>query len=128
MNTIRILLADQYKVSKEILNGIQLTTPQIELVANAVDGHEALRLVQLKRPDIVIFAEKLEQLDGITAAEHLCLLQPDIGVLMIIENENETVQARIRKIGVQGWVSRRDLRTELPAAVHKLVSLLRHSA
>ncbi len=123
MSIIRVLVADKVEMTKSTLlrnNGVL-----IEVVGESDDGHEALRLVQTTRPDIAIFAENLHSLDGLSAAEQLHMLQPDIGLLLIVDQEDEERKTRAVNIGVNYHLHRSLVEKDLTSAIKDVADQMR---
>ncbi|MEE1735020.1 response regulator transcription factor, partial [Streptomyces sp. BE147] len=57
--------------------------PQVEVVAEAGDGHEAIALARLHRPDVVLLDIQMPGLDGLTAVARLNRELPAVGVIML---------------------------------------------
>ena len=123
MSIIRVLVADKVEMTKSTLlrnNGVL-----IEVVGESDDGHEALRLVQTTRPDIAIFAENLHSLEGLSAAEQLPMLQPDIGLLLIVDQEDEERKTRAVNIGVNYHLHRSLVEKDLTSAIKDVADQMR---
>jgi len=124
MGTIRVLLADQHEATQTTLSSARNNSHPLELVGVAHDGHEALRLVQTTRPDVAVFAQNLSELDGISAAEQLHLLQPDLGLVVITENNDEPTLDRVSQIGVHRSLPRETAVSKLVQTVIDVMEML----
>ena len=122
MGMIRVLLAERDSQLRETIHGAPVGARTIEVVGTAADGNEALRLVQTSRPDVAVFMQDLPLLDGVTAAEHLRLLQPDIGVVVIALDEAETIRDRVLQSGAHHLIHG-STTTDLLAAVCRAAGL-----
>ena len=78
--SIRVLITDDHSIVREGLTLILETTDDIEVVGEAADGAEALRLVAEHQPDVVLMDLRMPGMDGLTAIEHLQrdYPQPDV--------------------------------------------------
>ena len=69
--TIRVLIVDDQALVRAGFRMILDTQPDIDVVGEAADGHEAVRLAQLEHPDVVLMDIRMPALDGIAATRLL---------------------------------------------------------
>ncbi|AWZ05858.1 MULTISPECIES: response regulator transcription factor [unclassified Streptomyces] len=90
MTPLRILIADDNPVVRAGLAALLAVTEGIEVVAQAADGREALRLARLHAPAVVLLDVRMPGVDGISALPHLVRLAP---VLMLTySRESEVIR------------------------------------
>lgn len=65
MEKIRILLADDHPILREGLRAVLETQPDFEVIAEAANGHEAMRLALALQPDILLLDLEMPLLDGV---------------------------------------------------------------
>ena len=70
---IRALVADDQEIVREGFSALLATQPDIEVVAAAADGAEAVRLSREHAPDVVLMDVRMPVMDGIEATRQLCL-------------------------------------------------------
>ncbi len=73
---IRVLIADDSLVAREMLAQILLTDPEIEVIGQAKDGAEAVEMVEKLRPDLVTMDIHMPRLDGLKATERIMAFTP----------------------------------------------------
>ena len=80
--TIRLLLADDHRMLRE---GLRRTMEEegLEVVGEAADGEEALRLAAALRPDVVLMDVTMPVLDGVEATRQLHEHLPEIPVVIL---------------------------------------------
>jgi DNA-binding NarL/FixJ family response regulator len=80
--SVRVLVADDHELVRTGLRMILDTQPDIEVVAEAADGREAVNLARELRPDVCLFDVRMPELDGIEATR--LLAAPDVDDPMAI--------------------------------------------
>ncbi|MFT4135891.1 response regulator [Microbacterium sp.] len=104
--TIRVLVADDQELVRTGLSMILGAEPDIEVVGQAVDGHEAVALARSLRPDVCLFDIRMPGLDGIEATRALAGpgVQDPLAVVIITTFDlDEYVFAALRA-GAKGFL------------------------
>src|SRR5688572_24520427 len=83
VSTIRVLLADDQALFREGLHTLLSLQPDLEVVGEAENGAEVLRLAAALRPDVVLMDVQMPQLDGVAATRRLRAEQPECRVIML---------------------------------------------
>jgi DNA-binding NarL/FixJ family response regulator len=79
----RVLIADDRARSRNGLQALLSTYPGIEVVGEAGDGREALRLVQLYEPDVVVMDVRMPGGDGLAATRGIKAQWPGVRVVVL---------------------------------------------
>ena len=101
--TIRLLLADDHRMLRE---GLRRTLEEegLEVVGEAADGEEALRLAAKLRPDVVLMDVTMPVLDGVEATRQLHDHLPEIPVVILTMHSDREVLARAIRAGAAGYL------------------------
>ena len=101
--TIRLLLADDHRMLRE---GLRRTLEEegLEVVGEAADGEEALRLAAKLRPDVVLMDVTMPVLDGVEATRQLHEHLPEIPVVILSMHADREVLARAIRAGAAGYL------------------------
>lgn len=114
---IRVLLADDEVIVRAGVKAILAAAPDIEVVAEAGDGREALELARAHRPDVALLDIRMPVLDGLAAAARFRQVAPDVAVVMLTTfSEDEYIAAALDS-GASGFLLKSGDPYELMAAV-----------
>lgn len=75
-----------------------------EVVAEAVNGHEAIELVGVHLPDIVLMDLRMPELDGLAATKFISVEWPEVKVVALTASENSTDLFQAVKLGAHGYL------------------------
>ncbi len=117
MKPIRALLADDHTLVRAGIRGLLQGLPGVEVVGEAEDGHEALRLAEALRPDVVLLDIGMPGLNGLEVAGRLAALDPSIRVLILSMHTSEEYVLRALRAGCAGYLLKRSAVSELEVAV-----------
>jgi len=115
---IRILIADDHAVVRSGLRGLLKTDPDLEVVGEAEDGSEVLRLAETLHPDMVLLDITIPPEDGIKTARRLKEKYPDLIVLFLTMHEDESLLHEALRAGGAGYVIKRTEESEIIRAIH----------
>ena len=101
--SIKILIVDDHEVVRCGLRSLVAGT-DIEVVAEAESGEEAVRLVAAHKPDVVLMDIRMPGGDGLTALGRIKLDHPEMPVLVLSTYDNPTYVARAVALGAAGYV------------------------
>ena len=114
----RVLIVDDDDLMRAGLAAVLSTDATIEVVGEAANGREAVDLVSLDSPDVVLMDVRMPELDGIAATAALARTAPSTKILILTTfDEDELVFAALRS-GASGFLLKRTRPEDLVAAVH----------
>jgi DNA-binding NarL/FixJ family response regulator len=116
---IRIIIADDHEVVRSGLRTLFGGT-DIQIVAEAATGEEAVRLTEKHKPDLVLLDIRMAESDGLNALGRIKLNRPDIPVLMLSTYDNPTYIARAVALGASGYLMKGVSRDELLSAIRRV--------
>ncbi|MER5424754.1 response regulator transcription factor [Streptosporangium roseum] len=115
---IRVLLADDEAMIRAGVRAILAADPEIEVVAEAGDGREAIDLVLSHRPDVVLLDIRMPRMDGLAAVAELRRVAPGTAVVMLTTFGEDDYIARALGEGAGGFLLKSGDPRELLAGIH----------
>ena len=101
---MRVLLADDHSIVRRGMRSLLETESSIEVVAEAADGLEALRLCEEHHPDLLILDVAMPKLNGIDVAARTQKMQPPPLALMLSMHLDESYVMRSINAGARGYL------------------------
>lgn len=117
MNTIRVLLAEDHTLVRAGIRALLQTLPDVEVVAEAGDGREALQLIQTTRPDVVLLDIAMPGLNGLDAAARITKDHPTARLIMLSGHAGEEYVAQALRAGAAGYLLKDSAVAELELAI-----------
>ena len=102
--TVRVLIADDQTLFRVGLARLLEEDPRVEIVGQAGDGAEAVKLAGSVMPDVILMDLKMPNVDGIEATKQILAKHPSVKVLLLttFEADNHVIQAL--KAGASGYI------------------------
>ena len=119
---MKILVADDHTLMRAGLVSLIARLPEMEVVAEAEDGRQALRLVRDLQPDIVLMDIAMPGLNGLEAAERIHGILPAVKIIILSMHASEEYVAQALKAGASGYLLKDAATAELEMAL-KSVSM-----
>jgi two-component system, NarL family, response regulator NreC len=113
MADMRILIGDDHTLVRQGLRKILEEQPDWEVVAQASDGREAVRLALAVQPDVAILDIGMPLLNGIDATRQIVRRLPAIAVLILSMHSEEAYITQALKAGARGYLLKDSADTEL---------------
>lgn len=116
----RLLIADDHGVVRKGLRLLLEQYPEIEVVGEAANGREAVRLAAELSPNVVLMDVAMPLLNGIDAAEQIRRSNDQIGVIMLTMHADEGYLLRALNAGVRGYLLKECAEDDLLRAVQSV--------
>ncbi len=116
-NKLRILIAEDHEI---VRNGLKLTIesqPDMEVVGEAGNGREAIRLAEELTPDIILMDVSMPLLNGLTASAKLSRIMPEVKILTLTRHTDDAYLQEMLQAGVCGYILKQSAPDELIRAV-----------
>lgn len=117
MNPITVLLAEDHTIVRKGLLSLLQDETDIDVVGEAADGHEAVRLARQLQPDVVIMDITMPLLNGLEATRHIKRDRADTCIVVLTVHSTEEYIYQILKAGASGYIIKQAAPSELVMAI-----------
>jgi two-component system, NarL family, response regulator NreC len=115
---IRVVIVDDHDLLREGIRALLEQDPVFQVVGEAGDGQEAIRLVTRLRPDVVLMDVSLPGgVGGLEAAETIVADCPEVKIIILTQYENREYIKRAIRIGARGYLLKRSVSAQLKEAI-----------
>jgi two-component system response regulator NreC len=117
--SIRIVLADDHVLVRQGLKSL-LEREKFQVVAEASDGQDALRLAETHHPDIAVLDISMPTLNGIETARELGRSCPKTKAILLTQHEEDQYIHEALEAGVKGYVLKNQVASDLLQAIQRV--------
>jgi len=117
LKTIRILLADDHTLVRAGIRALVERLPDVEVIAEAKDGREALQLIADHQPDLVLMDIAMPALNGLETTARISKDFPNVRVIILSMHVNEEYVHEALRAGAAGYLLKRAATAELGEAI-----------
>ena len=117
MSDIRVLLADDHGIVRKGLRFLLERQPGVDVIGEASDGREAVKLAEELAPNVVIMDVAMPALNGIDATMQIMKTHPKTGVIMLSMHSDEAYLVRALSAGAKGYLLKESAEVDLLRAV-----------
>ena len=118
----RVLIADDHGIVRRGIRTLLETEPGVEVVGEAADGREALRLCQTLKPDVAILDVAMPQLNGIDVTAQSVKVDPNLKVVILSMYADETYIVRALTAGARSYLLKEATEEDLLPALRAVIA------
>ncbi|MFF1871810.1 response regulator [Kitasatospora herbaricolor] len=122
MDPIRVVVADDQELVRAGFGMILDAQPDIEVVAEAADGAQAVEAVREHRPDVLLLDVRMPVMDGLEAARQVCARYPETKVIMLTTFDVDDYVFDALYAGASGFLLKDVRRDDLAHGVRMVAS------
>ncbi len=122
MEPTRILIADDHPHFRDGLRALLLSAPDVEVVGEARDGQEAIKLAARLQPDVILMDLNMPGTGGIEATRRILHTSPHISVLVVSMHEDDDSVFAALQAGARGYLLKGALKAEILRAIRAVTS------
>ena len=119
---IKVLLADDHSIVRAGLRRIVEESGDMEVIAEAADGREAIQLAHEQLPDVAVVDISMPGLDGLEVITQLRNYYPKLPILILTMHEEGQYVVRAIEAGAMGYITKQSAPEQLVKAIHKVHS------
>lgn len=120
MSKIRVLICDDHTILREGIRLLLNAQPDMEVVAEAVDGREAVDKAAECKPDVILMDIAMPLLNGLEATRQIRRDNPNARVLVLTMYESDEYIAQMLEAGAAGYVLKKVAGSELVYAIRSV--------
>ena len=117
---LRVLIADDIQETRRNTRLMLATIDDVEVVAIAANGIQAVQLAKEHHPDIVLLDINMPEMDGLTAFRNISQIHPDTGCIIISAEKDSTTLRTAISLGVQEYLIKPFTIDELESAIGRV--------
>jgi len=117
MAPIRVLLADDHVLIRAGISALLQRIPDLTVVAEADDGRDALQLIAMHHPNIVLLDISMPELNGLEVAERVAREFPDVRVIILSMHATSDYVLKAMRVGASGYLLKGARLAELELAI-----------
>lgn len=117
---IKVLLADDHSIVRAGLRSLIEETGDLEVLAEAADGHEAIKLALSEPVDVAVVDISMPGMDGLEVIGQLQAQRPELPILVLTMHEEEQYVVRTISAGAKGYITKRSAPEQLVGAIRQL--------
>ncbi|GHH43764.1 response regulator transcription factor [Lentzea cavernae] len=121
MSQARVLICDDQELMRSALRMIVNSQDDLELVGEAADGAQAVRLAAEHRPDLVLMDVRMPVLDGVEATRRVCEVSPNTKVLVITTFDLDEYVEQALRHGASGFLLKDATSEEMLVAIRAVL-------
>jgi DNA-binding NarL/FixJ family response regulator len=122
MKSIRVLLAEDHALVRAGMCALLESLENIEVVAQASDGHEACALIEEHLPDIAVLDISMPGMNGLEATARILRTHPEVRVMILSMFSSEEYVLQALRLGASGYLIKDSGLSELELAIRAVAA------
>ncbi len=115
---IRVMTVDDHPIFRDGLGAMLSAHEDLDLVAEAADGAEAIRMFRIHRPDVTLMDLSMPQMAGADAIAKIVAEFPDAQIIAVTTFQGDADVRRALEAGARGYLIKDVLRHDVVSAIH----------
>ena len=115
--SIAVVVADDHAIVREGIVSLLNAEPDLVVLGEAADGHEAVELVMRVHPHVAVLDVSMPRLNGVTAAAQIRRALPEVEVVVLTVHADRAYVTQALAAGVRGYVLKQAVAAELARAI-----------
>jgi len=121
-NKISVLLVDDHNLVRRGFRRMLEDEPDIEVVGEAADGREAIRLAKRLKPQVIVMDCALPEVNGLMATRQILTHSPSCAILMLSMHSEDTLVRQALDAGARGYVLKNAIDLDLATAIRRVAA------
>ena len=117
---IRVVIADDHQILREGLTQLLQAAGDLQVIAEAADGHQALELVRTRDFDVLLLDMSMPGKSGVDLIRQVKSERPRLRILVLSMHEEHQYAVRAIRAGASGYLTKESAAGELVAAIRKV--------
>lgn len=122
MNPIKIVLADDHELVRDGIKSLLESEKEFHVVAEASDGKEALEVIAVQNPDLLIVDIRMPKMNGLEVVKEMTNSFPNIKKLVLSMHDSEEYVVEAIQAGADGYLLKGSSKSEFLKALHTISS------
>src|SRR3984957_17593503 len=119
---VRVMIADDHPLVRSGLRALLERDGEVQVIAEAADGYEAIDLAALHKPDVILLDVGMPRLNGPDAAMSISQKVPSARIVMVSMHSDEAYVLRALKAGARGYLLKASPEADVLAAVRAVAA------
>jgi DNA-binding NarL/FixJ family response regulator len=117
---MRVLVVDDSQSIRRAIRQLLKTQVDIEVIAEAADGTDAIRKTQMYRPDVILMDAAMPKMNGFDAVRHIKKESPSTQVLMVSQFDSDEFTREALAVGAVGYILKSNASKQLIPALREI--------
>ena len=120
MKPIKVMVVDDHTIVRDGICALLALVKDIEVIGEASNGGEALKMVKSLEPDVVLMDIAMPDMGGLEATRQICAKFPEIKVIALTQHDDKEFVFPIIEAGASGFISKIAASSELAAGIRSV--------